>query len=394
MRRDWLLLPNLDQINAPIVILSDSQSIYGLSQNLISQFSSLVDSSIKRPKNLYASGTLALHESFNRLNKVTGALFFWLSRETSSNLSHSKSRVHPSQIKHCIEKLKWDGRSMQVVLGRFLNMTIGKVLRDVQLNPAYGVLSLAGSGVPPFDNMSSKVLAESLPFASYGENCKACANIPISDVAWIRDTTEKLTGIKFPTFIEDNFNYTTELLVGTGSKTMTIMRFKTLSVYAFGLYIHPDSLCEKLGWKYASVPTAELKNNPGFFRDLLREDIHMTVRLVVNCNGLSINNVRKTFETSLRSRLEKMNPGTDYHCLQKFGSYFSQDIRIPVGTTIDFRRTAEGQLITEINGKHIGAVHSKDLCKAFFDMYVGDLPVSVQAKQEIASNVGGLIKRC
>lgn len=34
------------------------------------------------------------------------------------------------------------------------------------------------------------------------------------------------------------------------------------------------------------------------------------------------------------------------------------------------------------------------IAEAFFDMYVGDLPVSVQAKQEIASNVGGLIKRC
>lgn len=34
------------------------------------------------------------------------------------------------------------------------------------------------------------------------------------------------------------------------------------------------------------------------------------------------------------------------------------------------------------------------ITEAFFDMYVGDLPVSVQAKQEIASNVGGLIKRC
>lgn len=152
MRRDWLLLPNLDQINAPNLILSE-QLIHGFGVNLISQFGSLVDSSLKRPKNLYASGTIALHESFNRLNKIPGALFFWLSRETSLTLSHAKSRVHSSQIKHCIEKLKWDRRSMQVVLSRFLNMTMGKLLREVQNNPTYGVLSLAGAGVPPFDNM-------------------------------------------------------------------------------------------------------------------------------------------------------------------------------------------------------------------------------------------------
>ncbi|KAJ3699154.1 hypothetical protein LUZ61_002859 [Rhynchospora tenuis] len=394
MRRDWLLLPIADQTSAPNMISSDLQLVHGVGLNLISQVGSLVDTSLKRPKNLYTSGTIALQDSLNRLNKITGALFFWISKETSSNLSHAKSTVQQSQIKHCVEKLKSNGRSMQIVLGRFLNMTIGKVLRDVQLNPNYGVLSLAASTVPPFDNISPKMLAESVPFASYGENCRACTNIPISEIAWIRDTTEQQTGIKFPTFLEDNFNYTTELLVGTGSKTMTIMRFKTLKVYAFGLYIHPDSLCEKLGRKYASTPAAELKNNPDFLRDLLREDIHMTVRLVVNCNGLSISKVRKTFEKCLRSRLEKMNPETDYHCLQKFGSYFSQDIRIPMGTTIDFRQTAEGQLITEINGRHIGAVQSKDLCKAFFDMYVGDLPVSAQAKNEIAGNVGSLIKRC
>lgn len=67
------------------------------------------------------------------------------------------------------------------------------------------------------------------------------------------------------------------------------------------------------------------------------------------------------------------NPDTDYHCLKTFGSYFKQDIQIPAvisywslylfgnwydgvnlkstgtfqGTTIDFRQTADGQLITE-----------------------------------------------
>jgi hypothetical protein len=152
MRSDWLLLPNLDQTNTPNVIFSE-QLIHGFGVNLISQFGSLVDSSLKRPRNLYASGTLALHESFNQLNKITGSLFLWVSRETSSNCSHAKSRIYPSQVKHCIEKLKRDGRKMQVVLSRFFNMTMGKVLREVRHNPTYGVLSLAGAGVPPFDNM-------------------------------------------------------------------------------------------------------------------------------------------------------------------------------------------------------------------------------------------------
>eukprot|EP00268_Persea_americana_P004160 TRINITY_DN11310_c0_g2_i1.p1 TRINITY_DN11310_c0_g2~~TRINITY_DN11310_c0_g2_i1.p1 ORF type:complete len:130 (+),score=17.11 TRINITY_DN11310_c0_g2_i1:856-1245(+) len=100
------------------------------------------------------------------------------------------------------------------------------------------------------------------------------------------------------------------------------------------------------------------------------------------------------FEKSLRARLLKVNPNTDYDCLRAFGSSFTQDIPLPAGTTIDFRQTSNGKLTTEIGGMQIGAVHSKDLCRAFFDMYIGDVPVSVKAKQEIGSNVASIIKRC
>lgn len=34
--------------------------------------------------------------------------------------------------------------------------------------------------------------------------------------------------------------------------------------------VHPDSVCEKLGPKYASVPVEELENRSDFFEDLLR----------------------------------------------------------------------------------------------------------------------------
>ncbi|KAM0891476.1 hypothetical protein ACQ4PT_026377 [Festuca glaucescens] len=120
-----------------------------------------------------------------------------------------------------------------------------------------------------------------------------------------------------------------EVLVGMGIRSMRIMRVKNLNIYAFGLYIQPDSVCNKLGSKYASVPAAELKDHPDFYEDLLRENIHMTVRLVVSYNGLSIGTVRNAFEKSLCFRLQKMNPNTDYDCLKTFGSYFSEDIRIP-----------------------------------------------------------------
>ncbi|KAF6176562.1 hypothetical protein GIB67_034424 [Kingdonia uniflora] len=182
----------------------------------------------------------------------------------------------------------------------------------------------------------------------------------------------------------NSHSFTSEVLACSGFISMKVIKIKSFSVYSFGLYIHPDSICEKLGPKYAYVTVNELNNRPDFYEDLLREDNHMTVRLVVNCNGLKINIVCNAFEKSLRARLLKMNPNTNYYCLKTFGSCFAQDISLPVGTSIYFWQIADGELITEINGKQIRVVHSKELCKAFFDMYIGDGPVSVQANEEIA----------
>ncbi|ONM62483.1 Fatty-acid-binding protein 2 [Zea mays] len=174
---------------------------------------------------------------------------------------------------------------------------------------------------------------------------------------------------------------------------MRVMRVKNLNLYAFGLYMQPTSIREKLGPKYASFPTDKLMENPDFYSDLLRENLDIRVRLVVNYNGLSVGAVRDVFEKSLGLRLQKMNPNTDFHCLKTFGSHFTEDIAIPSGTKIDFCQTSDGKLITEIDGKQIGAVRSKDLCKAFFDMYIGDSPVSLEAKKVVAQNVAGLIGR-
>ncbi|MCL7044982.1 hypothetical protein MKW94_011994, partial [Papaver nudicaule] len=102
-----------------------------------------------------------------------------------------------------------------------------------------------------------------------------CADISFSDVNWADHAFEPKTGIKFPAVLDNflaernKFSLASELLVGTGCRSMKILRIKSLDVYAFGLYVHPDSVCEKLGPKYASVSPSELNNQPEFFEDLL-----------------------------------------------------------------------------------------------------------------------------
>lgn len=428
MKNSWLFFTNLDIYGEyPCIFPMESQLSQGFGLNILSQYGSLVDSSFYRSNQIYVSGSLALQEAFNCISKFAGALFVWLSTGSNSNLlcklsgnAHGSNAISSqccTQIKHFtslrqnLARLHFGSVSnkelaIPVLLGKFVNSIIGRLWKEVEQHHACSALSLAAALIPPFDNVSSKVLAESIQLANTDEQInglvdrlrseddhRGCASLAVLNITRTRDAVEPKTGIKFPTFLEDS-NLATEVLVGTGSRSMRIIKLKSLKVYAFGLYVQPDSICEKLGPKYASVPANELQNHTEFFEDLLREDIHMTVRLVVNCNGLKINTVRDTFEKALRRRLLKMNPDTDYCCLRAFGAYFTQDIPLSMGTTIDIRQTADGQLITEIGGKHIGAVHSKDLCRAFFDMYIGDVPVSAHAKQEIAQNVGGLIRRC
>ncbi|KAK9698232.1 hypothetical protein RND81_08G090100 [Saponaria officinalis] len=274
------------------------------------------------------------------------------------------------------------------------------------------IQSLAAAIILPLNNLASNMFSILPAHAHHVQmlgsvdqtpctaRLRGCLGHSFTDHYWTRRAVEPLTGIEFPGILnnivamENQSNLSSEVLVGTGSRTVTIIKIKSLKVYAFGFYVHPYSICQKLGSKYANIPAAELKDCSDFYADLLREDIGMTVRLVVNCNGMKINAVKDSFEKSLRARLVKTNPETDFKCIETFGSFFTKDIPLPVGTIIDLRRTSDGQLITEIGGNQIGAVNSRELCRAFFDMYLGEVPVSKQTKEEIGSNVASIVRRC
>uniref|UniRef100_A0A5B7AAM5 Putative fatty-acid-binding protein 2 n=2 Tax=Davidia involucrata TaxID=16924 RepID=A0A5B7AAM5_DAVIN len=422
MQNNWLFFMDLDG-NSPYIFPMEP-----FAPHLLSQISSVVDSSLYHSRYLYVPSNLALQEAFNCISKFAGALLFWFAGGSNSTIyrgnshgsNHRSYKSYP-QVKHITSTrqnlsafhinsgLKGES-SNQGFFGKILSFNLSHLCKEAEQLQSFPVLSLAAALVPPFD-VSPKVLAVPLDNSDIRMRrcmdqspCKVehreCADLSLPELNWTRHAVEPRTGIEFPTILdnilvgENNSSLSSEVLVGTGSRTMTIIRIKSLKIYAFGFYVHPYDVCEKLGPKYASIPVSELNKRHDFYEDLLREDINMTVRLVVNCNGIKINTVQDAFEKSLRARLVKANPETDYHCLRSFGSLFKQDVPLHVGTTIDFRRTADGQLIAEIGGNQIGAIHSKDLCRAFFDMYIGDPPVSEQTKEEIGRNVASIITKC
>ncbi|XP_038899888.1 fatty-acid-binding protein 2 isoform X2 [Benincasa hispida] len=432
MRNNWVFFIDLDG-GSPYILPIEPFTSHGLGGHLFSHISSFMDSSLFQSRNLYMAGSLALQEAFNCFSKIAGALLLWCSSTSTANVtreiaddlhgSNSRSFKNFTEVRS-IRSGRLGSRGFHFSfnldkeysdpiflgkIGRFASKLLGNEAGRQQLHP---LLSVAAALVPPLNNLRSEdimaVPLENSELPVYGcMDQKPCevpyrtnAGLTFPDVNWTRHAIEPKTGIEFPIILdnilssENNSSLSSEVLVGTGSRIMKIVRIKSLKVYAFGFYVHPNSVCEKLGPKYASSPAGELNERRDFYEDLLGEDINMTVRLVVNCNGIKINTVRDAFEKSLRARLLKANPETDYHCVRTFGSLFTKDIPLPAGTTIDFRQTADGQLITEMGGTLIGAIHSKELCRAFFDMYLGDVPVSEETKKEIGKNVAGLIGRC
>lgn len=385
---------------------------------------SIVDNSLHHSKYLLTPGCTALREAFSCLSKLAGAFVFWFSGPShiKSTFPHLRSGpaksfqpITPSTKHFHVASrscFRFPHESFAALFGHKISTFSLKFLfKAPDSFQPFPVLSLAAALIPPFDCLTPGMLATSpedsnvlrlgsLERSSCNAQHGGCVGHTFPECNWTRHAIEPKTGIQFPGVLnniltkENQSNLLSEVLVGTGSRVMTIIRIKTLKVYAFGFYIHPDSVCQKLGSKYGSVPAVELKERHDFYEDLLREDIGMTVRLVVNYNGLKINKIRDAFEKSLRARLAKTSPETDFKCISKFASYFTKDIPLPVGTVVDFRRTSDGKLITEIGGNEIGAVHSKELCRAFFDMYIGEGPVSEQTKEEIGKNVATIIGRC
>eukprot|EP00250_Pteridium_aquilinum_P034995 c8432_g1_i1 orf=200-1156(-) len=206
---------------------------------------------------------------------------------------------------------------------------------------------------------------------------------------------EPKTKIEFPSFLsckDRSSGASSQVLAGVGINSLNIVRIKTIRIYAFGFYINPDGLMAQLGGNYGSFSAEELKNNPAFYEDLLRHDLEMTVRLVVHYKGLRAGMVRSAFDSSLRNRLKKIKGEEDDEGLHIFNSYFSESLTLTRGTIIDFQRLSGGQLRTEINGSLIGNIYSNDFCRALFDIYIGDPPVSLRAKQEVGEKISQLLK--
>eukprot|EP00898_Chlorokybus_atmophyticus_P004038 jgi/Chlat1/4635/Chrsp3S05592 len=201
---------------------------------------------------------------------------------------------------------------------------------------------------------------------------------------------ERSTGIPFPKSLHDDCG-SVQILGGVGMRGKSLAKLKTIKIYAFGLYIDPKTLVRELGAKYAGADPASLKNSEAFYKDLVRRNLDISLRLVIHYNGLSMGDVRGVFEKSLRKRLVKVGGNVNGPDLKTFAGMFDETMKIGRGTTITFR-CSSGRLTTHVNGRKLGVINSAPLCRALLDLYVGDQPTSKATKEMFGQSVAMLIK--
>jgi hypothetical protein len=177
--------------------------------------------------------------------------------------------------------------------------------------------------------------------------------------------------------------------MGTGLRDRTVFRVK---VYAFGLYVDPAGAREALR-PFAGNAASRLERDKRFFKRLLDLDFAMTLRLVMTRN-VDGNDVAEAFDAALRSRIAEVSktggdPAAEA-ALETFRSYFDVD-RVSTGTEIVFSCRNDGRLTSSVGGEERTPIDSRPLCRALFDVYLGENPISNAGKRSIVAGFPALL---
>ncbi|BFG43158.1 hypothetical protein CerSpe_294320 [Prunus speciosa] len=217
-------------------------------------------------------------------------------------------------------------------------------------------------------------------------------SLPLWGSLSLSDTSSSVvdsnTGASFPSVLDES-----RRLLGIGLRRKRVFGLKNIDVYAFGIYADDKDLKELLSEKYGKLSVSELQDNKEYGDDLLETDIGMTVRLQIVYGRLSISSVRSAFEESVGSRLRKFGGSDNQELLQTFTSQFKDEYKIPKGSVIDLSRERGYVLRTTIDGKEVGSIESKLLCKSLLDLYIGEEPFDKQAKEDVKLNLASLLHK-
>ncbi|KAL0389500.1 UNVERIFIED_CONTAM: Fatty-acid-binding protein 1 [Sesamum calycinum] len=234
-------------------------------------------------------------------------------------------------------------------------------------------VAAAGAGVAISQDANTPFLQSALNLLASNRNsfCPMWGSLSLSENS--SPVTESRTGVSFPVVLRDS-----QRLLGVGLRRKAILGLKNIDVYAFGVYADDADIKKCLSQKYGELSASELKGNEALKEDLAESDVSMTIRLQIVYGRLSIRSVRSAFEESVGCRLQKFSGSDNKELLQR-------------GSIIDLSKERGYVLRTTIDGKEVGSIESKLLCRSILDLYIGDEPFDRKAKDDVELNLASLL---
>ncbi|MBI4521771.1 MAG: chalcone isomerase family protein [Gemmatimonadetes bacterium] len=200
---------------------------------------------------------------------------------------------------------------------------------------------------------------------------------------------EPQSGTPFPIWLTPPGGTTPHWITGTAIRRRTIFKVK---IYAFGLYVDPEGARSALS-RFAGLPAAALARDERFYQRLLDLDVAMTLRLVMT-RTVDGDAVAETFDEALKPRLERAGIGRGgaggREALDRFRSYFEVD-QVRTGTEIVFSCGPAGRLTASVAADERPPIDSPALCRALFDVYLGENPISEEGKRRAIARFPGLL---
>ena len=200
---------------------------------------------------------------------------------------------------------------------------------------------------------------------------------------------EPRSGTPFPVLLTPPGGTMPHWIMGTAIRQRTIFRVK---IYAFGLYVDPEGARAALS-RFVGVSASALERDKSFYRRLLNLDFAMTLRLVMT-RTVDGDDVAAAFDDALRPRIARAVMDTsgsgELAVLERFRGCFDVD-KVRTGTEIVFSCGPAGRLATSVGGEERPPIDSTTLCRALFDVYLGEDPISDDGKRSVIAGFTGLL---
>ena len=255
--------------------------------------------------------------------------------------------------------------------------------------PAAGQSALQAG--PSVAGAAARTAAPEAVPAAPGAAAPAAVTETASQPATPEAVREPESGTLFPLALTPPGEATPHWLMGTGIRQRTIFR---VNVYAFGLYVDADGARASLS-EFAGTSAEALGRDERFTRRLLDLDFGMALRLVMT-RTVGGSDVADAFDDALRPRMPRAGRDPDgdaaVTALARLRGYLDVD-EVRRGAEIVFSCGPAGRLAMTVDGADRPPIESRVLCRALFDVYLGEDPIERDGRCNIVAGFANFLSR-